>query len=308
MGPTASGKTALACNLADRFPLDHHQCRFRARLSRTRYRIGETGRVDTAKIPASTHRYPRTVRSQIRRLIFVMMRYVRWRSIYKRRHRVPILDRRNRTCICARLQCGTFGSCRKPIGNCVGDCSEQGAAIGWAAMHARIGGSRSSPPRQRIGPADAQRIQRALEVIELTGESMSSLQSSLPKPFPYRVLKLALIPDDRVALHARIAERFDAMLSVGFVDEVSRLRAREELHSDLPAMRAVGYRQAWQHLDGEFDAAELRNRGIFATRQLAKRQLTWLRSELDARVIDPDAARFADITAVAISDFLHTFR
>jgi tRNA dimethylallyltransferase len=119
------------------------------------------------------------------------------------------------------------------------------------------------------------------------------------------VLKLALIPADRAVLHARIGERFDAMLAQGFVAEVEQLRARGDLTADLPAMRAVGYRQAWQHLDGEFGAAELRDRGIFATRQLAKRQITWLRSELDARVVDPGLDGYIDIARRAVSDFLH---
>ncbi len=101
------------------------------------------------------------------------------------------------------------------------------------------------------------------------------------------MLKLALIPADRAALHARIALRFDAMLAQGFLAEVQHLRVRGDLRTELPALRAVGYRQAWQHLDGQFDAAEFRDRAIFATRQLAKRQMTWLRAELDARVLDP---------------------
>jgi tRNA dimethylallyltransferase len=106
--------------------------------------------------------------------------------------------------------------------------------------------------------------------------------------FPWRVLKLALLPVDRAPLHGRIAERFDAMLRDGFLDEMRGLRARGDLHPDLPSMRAVGYRQAWEHLDGATDAAQFRDRGVFATRQLAKRQITWLRGELDARTFDPD--------------------
>ena len=124
------------------------------------------------------------------------------------------------------------------------------------------------------------------------------------EPFPWRVLKLALLPADRAPLHARIAERFDAMLAAGLLDEVRALRDRGDLHADLPAIRAVGYRQAWQHLDGAFDAAELRDRGIYATRQLAKRQITWLRGELDARVFDPERSGLADRAAEALTLFL----
>jgi len=143
----------------------------------------------------------------------------------------------------------------------------------------------------RIGPNDAQRIQRALEVIELTGRPLSEQQQGgSGERFPWRVLKLALLPADRAPLHARIADRFDAMLAGGFLDEVRALRERKDLHADLPAIRAVGYRQAWEHLDGQTSAAEFRDKGVFATRQLAKRQITWLRSELDARVLDPERA------------------
>ena len=121
---------------------------------------------------------------------------------------------------------------------------------------------------------------------------------------PYRLLKLALVPRDRAVLHARIARRFDAMLSGGFLDEVRALRERGDLHPGLPALRAVGYRQAWQHLDGEFDAREFRQCAIFATNQLAKRQLTWLRGEHDARILDADDPRVVVRAADALRLFL----
>jgi tRNA dimethylallyltransferase len=164
---------------------------------------------------------------------------------------------------------------------------------GWAALHAEL--SRIDPEAAaRIHATDAQRIQRALEVFRLSGRTISdwwSKAANAPR-LPYRVLKLVLAPRDRAVLHQRIEQRFDAMLGAGFLDEVHRLRAMPELQThprplDLPALRAVGYRQAWEHLDGAFDAGEFRDRGIFATRQLAKRQLTWLRGELDARWFDP---------------------
>ncbi len=151
---------------------------------------------------------------------------------------------------------------------------------------------------------DAQRIQRALEVIELGGRPLSEQQRGTPARLPYRVLKLALIPANRNVLRERIARRFDAMLAAGFLDEVRRLRARGDLHPELPALRAVGYRQAWQHLGGETDAREFRERAIFATNQLAKRQLTWLRGEVDARAVDPDRDDPFDLAAHAIELFL----
>ncbi|WP_372015434.1 tRNA (adenosine(37)-N6)-dimethylallyltransferase MiaA [Pseudoxanthomonas sp. 10H] len=182
-----------------------------------------------------------------------------------------------------------------------GAIADEAAARGWQALHAEL--ARVDPAAAaRIGPADAQRIQRALEVFRLSGRPISHWQRDPPPArLPLRVLKLALAPADRAGLHARIARRFDAMLAAGFLDEVRRLRASPALVAhpaplDLPALRAVGYRQAWEHLDGAFDAAQLRDRGIFATRQLAKRQLTWLRGELDARWFDPerDGGQLAD--------------
>jgi tRNA dimethylallyltransferase len=170
---------------------------------------------------------------------------------------------------------------------------------GWAAMHAEL--QRIDPEAAaRIHATDAQRIQRALEVFRLSGRTISDWRrSALNAPrLPFRVLKLVLAPSDRAVLHQRIERRFDAMLEAGFLDEVRRLRALPPLQAhprplDLPALRAVGYRQAWEHLDGATDAREFRDRGIFATRQLAKRQLTWLRGELDARWFDPQQQRDA---------------
>lgn len=167
------------------------------------------------------------------------------------------------------------------------------AARGWAALHAEL--ALVDPvAAARIHATDAQRIQRALEVYRLSGRTISDWHRAtraMPR-LPYRVLKLVLAPGDRAVLHRRIAQRFDAMLAAGFLDEVARLRGLPQLHShprplELPALRAVGYRQAWEHLDAGTDAATFRDRAIFATRQLAKRQLTWLRGELDARWFDP---------------------
>ncbi len=181
--------------------------------------------------------------------------------------------------------------------------AEEAARLGWSAMHERL---RQVDPAAsaKIRPGDAQRIQRALEVIELTGKPLSAQQGGMPQRFAWRVLKLALIPADRALLHGRIVERMDAMIDAGFLDEVRGLRERGDLQPDLPALRAVGYRQAWQHLDGAFGADEFRDRAVFATRQLAKRQLTWLRSELDARRLDPLIADHAAQAQRAVAEFL----
>ncbi|MGE8233976.1 MAG: tRNA (adenosine(37)-N6)-dimethylallyltransferase MiaA, partial [Stenotrophomonas sp.] len=163
---------------------------------------------------------------------------------------------------------------------------------GWPALHAQL--AEVDPvAAARIHATDPQRIQRALEVYRLTGKPISHWQA-MPgiARLPARVLKLVLAPADRAVLHQRIERRFDLMLERGFLDEVRALRALPQMAAvaaplDLPAVRAVGYRQAWQFLDGRGTAAEFRDKGVFATRQLAKRQLTWLRSELDARWFDP---------------------
>ncbi len=180
-------------------------------------------------------------------------------------------------------------------------------ALGWPALHAQL--ARVDPAAaRRIHATDPQRIQRALEVYRLTGKPISHWQAQPGVArLPARVLKLVLAPAERALLHARIERRFDLMLAAGFLDEVRRLRALPQMAGvaaplDLPAIRAVGYRQAWQFLDGQDTAAGFRDKAIFATRQLAKRQLTWLRGELDARWFDPatDDGRLQD----AVSLFL----
>lgn len=161
------------------------------------------------------------------------------------------------------------------------------AFIGWPAMHEKLA-LIDATTAARLQPNDAQRIQRALEVFEITGESMTALYAKqTSEALPYKLLKLALVPSDRKVLHERIALRFDQMLASGFVDEVRALKAKyPTLTPDSTSMRCVGYRQALEHLAGEYDAAELRDRGIFATRQLAKRQLTWLRGMEDTIELD----------------------
>jgi tRNA dimethylallyltransferase len=154
----------------------------------------------------------------------------------------------------------------------------EAAQIGWPAMHSKLA-SIDPETAARLMPNDMQRIQRALEVYEITGETMSSLfAKQTSEALPYKVLKIALVPSDRKVLHARIESRFEQMLKDGFVDEVRALIAKyPSLTPESTSMRCVGYRQALEYLAGQYDLAELRDRGIFATRQLAKRQLTWLR-------------------------------
>ncbi|RJG07033.1 tRNA (adenosine(37)-N6)-dimethylallyltransferase MiaA [Noviherbaspirillum cavernae] len=171
----------------------------------------------------------------------------------------------------------------------------EAARIGMPAMHARLA-TRDPETAARLKPNDSQRIQRALEILELTGQPMSQLLARTPKTeLPFDIFPLSLEPSDRSVLHERIAQRFDAMLqgeNGGLLGEVKALRARGDLHPGLPSIRCVGYRQAWEYLDGTCDLPTLREKGIAATRQLAKRQLTWLRSMPERIVVDclaPDA-------------------
>jgi tRNA dimethylallyltransferase len=174
------------------------------------------------------------------------------------------------------------------------ELDERATREGWPALHAEL--ARLDPvTAARLAPNDSQRIQRALEVQRVSGQPLSSFHArkeSNPTGME-KIPLIALEPADRGWLHERIAHRFDAMLAAGFIDEVKALRARGDLHADLPSMRCVGYRQAWELLDahpgGNFPLAALRDKGIFATRQLAKRQLTWLRGMPQRRVIACDA-------------------
>jgi tRNA dimethylallyltransferase len=296
MGPTASGKTALACELSERFPLDLVSVD-----SALVYRGMDIG---TAKPDAATlARYPHAlvdIRDPAQPYSAANFRddaLAAMRSIGAR-GRVPLLV-------------GGTGLYFQALQQGLSALPQADAAIrqrlgaeaqqhGWPALHARL--ARLDPAAAaRIGPNDAQRLQRALEVIELSGRPLSELQQrSHEAPFPWRVLKLALMPRERSVLHQRIARRFDAMLADGFLDEVRALRTRCDLHADLPAIRAVGYRQAWHYLDGSIDAAAFRDQAIFATRQLAKRQITWLRSDLAARLFDPDESGVMPRVAAAV--------
>jgi tRNA dimethylallyltransferase len=177
--------------------------------------------------------------------------------------------------------------------------------IGWPAMHARLA-TIDPITASRLAPNDAQRIQRALEVFEITGETMSALYAmQTTEVFPFKLLKLALAPNDRKALHQRIALRFEGMLKDGLVNEVSALIAKyPSLTSESTSMRCVGYRQVLEHLRGDYSMAELRDRGIFATRQLAKRQLTWLRGMKDTLQIDCLNPKLNEVIFNEINQFI----
>ena len=172
-----------------------------------------------------------------------------------------------------------------------GAIDAEAAERGWPALHEDL--ARVDPQAaSRIAPNDAQRIQRALEVWRLTGKPLSALQGSSVPGLPFRVQAFS-VTLERAELHERIARRFDAMLDSGFLDEVRELRRSYRLSERAPSMRAVGYRQAWQHLEGRSTLAEMREQAIAATRQLAKRQMTWLRSFPEVTAAPADLERLA---------------
>jgi tRNA dimethylallyltransferase len=175
------------------------------------------------------------------------------------------------------------------------------AALGWPAIHARLA-EVDALTAARLAPNDSQRIQRALEVWLTSGRTMASFHAEQGAGGMPPIALFSLEPTERAWLHHRIAERFDAMLAGGFLDEVRALRARGDLAPELPSMRSVGYRQAWEALDGLFPMAELRERGIAATRQLAKRQITWLRSMPARRVIAAEAPDAAERIVQQVSE------
>jgi len=289
MGPTASGKTALAVGLVERFPVEIISVD-----SALVYRdmaIG-TAKPDAATLARAPHhlldiRDPTETYSaaafcdDARRLM----------ADIAARGRVPLLVGGTMLYFRALLQ----GLDDLPRADAAlrKELEAEAAARGWPALHAELAAV-DPATAARLAANDSQRIGRALEIFRLTDTPMSALLDRVQSELPYRVLQLALIPSDRAVLHQRIAARFDAMLAEGLVDEVESLRRRYALNADLPSMRAVGYRQVWAYLDGDIDQKALREQGIAATRQLAKRQLTWLRSwpgavELDCLADDLDA-------------------
>ena len=282
MGPTASGKTRLALALAETFPIEV--------VSVDSAQIYRDMDVGTAK-PSPSER--RAVPHHLIDIIDPTEAYsaARFRADAERlvrditaRNRIPLLVGGTMLYFKA-LREGLSELPESDTGVRV-QLDAEAAARGWPELHAELA-SVDPETAARLKPADAQRIQRALEVFRISGKPMSQLlRRGKPPNLPFRLIELALVPSDRSALHRRIEERFDAMLEKGLVEELRALRERYALRPSLPSMRCIGYRQAWQLLEGEIDRDELRNRGIFATRQLAKRQLTWLRGMPGTRIFD----------------------
>ncbi len=282
MGPTASGKSALALEIARRFPVeiisvDSAQVYCGMDLG--------TAKPAAAERAAAPHHLIDIIdpeqsysAAQFRSDAARLMREITARG------RVPLLA-------------GGTMLYFKALREGLSDLPQADVAVraaleaeagekGWPALHAEL--ARIDPiTAARLQPVDAQRIQRALEVFRISGKPLSALQGArVAEALPFRFLTLALIPSDRAVLHRRIERRFEAMLAAGLVEELAALRRKHALNPSLPSMRCVGYRQAWEHLEGAYDRATLRERGIYATRQLAKRQLTWLRAMPAPEIFD----------------------
>jgi tRNA dimethylallyltransferase len=281
LGPTASGKSALAAELAERLPLE-----IVSMDSALVYRGMDIG---TAKPAAALRaRLPHHLVD----LVDPDQGYSagRWRQdalaaiegIFERK-RTPLIV--GGTMLYYRALVAGIDALPQADSAVRAQLDAEAARLGWPAMHAEL--ARVDPQAAaRIAPNDPQRIQRALEVWKLTGKPLSALQGQARPDLPFALKAVALIPE-RLELHERIAQRFDEMLRLGLIEEVEGLRRKHRLSAASPSMRAVGYRQVWQHLEGDYDRKALREKGIIATRQLAKRQLTWLRSFSDVDRLDP---------------------
>ncbi len=282
MGPTASGKTAVSLGLTLRFPLEI--------VSVDSAQVFRDMDIGTAKPDRATlEKFPHHLID----LISPEESYsaARFRSDALRvmaeitaRGRIPLLA--GGTMLYFKALRDGLSDLPQADAELRRAIDEEAQRRGWPALHADLA-ALDSAAAARLKPTDAQRIQRALEVVRLTGAPLAeSIARRTEAAVPYRLIQLALQPSDRAVLHARIAQRFDAMLEAGLIDEVSALRRKYRLHAGLPSMRCVGYRQVWDYLEGRSDRAALREKGIAATRQLAKRQLTWLRAWEDVAPLD----------------------
>jgi tRNA dimethylallyltransferase len=284
LGPTASGKSALAMHLARHLPLEIVTVDSAQVYRGMDIGTAKPGPAERAAVPHHLLdlRDPAEPYSAAE---FVRDATTAVHAIAAR-GRLPLLV--GGTMLYARAL--RDGLSRLPAADAAvrAELSARAAAQGWPALHAEL--ARADPATAaRLAPADSQRIQRALEVFILTGVPLAELQRA-PQPAALAITTVALMPADRAQLRARIAARFDGMLAAGLLDEVRALKTRADLHLGLPSMRCVGYRQAWEHLDRGSSAADLRAAGIAATAQLAKRQLTWLRSMTDVHRLPAETA------------------
>ncbi|MCH4594094.1 tRNA (adenosine(37)-N6)-dimethylallyltransferase MiaA [Achromobacter xylosoxidans] len=303
-GPTAAGKSASTLALAERWPLEIVNVD-----SATIYRCMDIG---TAKpSPAEQAQVPQhllDIRDPAQSYSAAEFRADALRLIdeIRARGRIPLLA--GGTMMYYKALRDGLDDLPQADPALRAELEARAARDGWPALHAEL--ARLDPvTAARLAPNDSQRIQRALEICQLSGQPMSALlgrQRAAAGDDDNRYLTISLEPSERAALHARIEQRFDAMLANGLLEEVRGLHARADLHPGLPSVRCVGYRQMWAHLDGEISLEEAREQGVAATRQLAKRQITWLRAQHERVIVDclaADAvAQTIDAVAAALAD------
>ena len=282
MGPTASGKTAIAMALAQHFPVEL--------ISVDSAQVFRDMNIGTAKPDATTLReFPHHLIDLISPEEAYSAARFRHDALeamadITARGKIPLLVGGTMLYFKALLE--GLAELPKACPETRADIDAQANFLGWPAVHAEL--AKVDPvTAARLHPTDAQRVQRALEIYRLSGRPMSALLDEGQKQAPaYDYLSLGLLPSDRSVLHTRIAERFDAMLAAGLENEVSALRQNYQLTPDLPSMRCVGYRQVWEAQDGTSPRSEMRDRGIYATRQLAKRQITWIGNTLKPEIFN----------------------
>lgn len=295
-GPTASGKSALALRLAEQYGGEI--------VSVDSAQVYRGMNIGSAKPDAATRA---TIPHHLIDLLdptenYSAAQFVRDARVaiadIRARNRLPILVGGTMLYIKA-LQDG-LSDLPQADANIRAEIDTRAQQLGWPALHRELAAV-DAITATRLKPTDAQRIQRALEVWMITGTPLSQLHGKRQREAATAFFHLALLPEDRKLLHAQIEHRFDQMLAAGFVEEVRNLRARYPLAANMPAMRSVGYRQIWRYLDGESDFATMRAQGIAATRQLAKRQITWLRGMAKDVTLDPftDAFPSSALDAVA---------
>jgi tRNA dimethylallyltransferase len=272
LGPTASGKSALALRLAEKHPLEIVSVDSAQVYRGMDIGTAKPGVIERARVPHHlidlvdpNERYSAgQFRNDAIRVILEILG----------RKKIPLLV--GGTMLYYRTLVAGLDALPQANQKTREEIGGEAQRRGWPALHADL--ARVDPKAAaRIMPNDAQRIQRALEVYRISGTAISSLQRGASEPLPFSIRGYALVPE-RAELHRRIEQRFDAMLRAGLIDELRQLKEKYPLDAELPSMRAVGYRQAWSFLEGEIDEKALREQGLAATRQLAKRQVTWLRS------------------------------
>ena len=281
LGPTASGKSTLALELAARLPIEIVSVDSAQVYRGMDIGTAKPGPAERAKVPhhlidladpTEAYSAGRFRSDAIRTIADILAR-----------GRVPLLV--GGTMLYYRALAAGLDDLPPADANIRTAIDAEAARRGWPAMHAELA-LIDPKTAARVQPTDPQRIQRALEVWRVTGRPLSALHNSSALPLPFELKTFAIMPPDRADLHRRIAARFDAILKAGLIEEVKALKTRYRLSAEMPSMRSVGYRQVWEHLEGAYDRAALREKAVAATRQLAKRQMTWLRSFKDVEDVD----------------------